>query len=230
MNQAAEEALRLVRKNKLTEAFGILDRAISADPDDPQGYTDFGNLLIAAGYADKALAFFEKALALDDRFAAADYGWGCALYEVGQYDEAGKRFAAAADHGFANGNLYYMIGRAAQKLGRAGQALAAFQRCVELNEHDVTARFQYGLLLARFGQLVDAQRQFRTVIRQQPRHADAWYNLGVIAALRRRPSEAKKDFHRALMFNPRYRLADAALKALERQEEQKKSNAEDGGE
>ena len=51
------------------------------------------------------------------------------------------------------------------------------------------AKFEQGLALHRQGKLADAERIYREVLQQQPRHFDALHLLGVIALQTRRPEQ-----------------------------------------
>lgn len=53
------------------------------------------------------------------------------------------------------------------------------QRAIELNEDDNEARFQFGMCLANEQLLEEAVTTFTEVIARDPRHADAFYNLGL---------------------------------------------------
>ncbi|MFT8391123.1 MAG: tetratricopeptide repeat protein [Sporolactobacillus sp.] len=207
MKEAAERAMRLIEQKKYDQAVHVLEEAIEQEPDNPEGYVNFGNLLITLGEAGRAPAFFEKALALSaDRFDAV-YGLGSVCFETGDYEQALTYFQQAQLRGMNTNDLFYMIGQTALKLHHNGQALASFQRAVELSPEDVSARFQYALALANFGQIDAAEPEFRRVIERQKDHADAYYNLGVIALYRERLEEAKRFFEQTLACDPQHVLA-----------------------
>lgn len=214
VKETAKKVLRLIGEKKYDEAVRELDQAIETDPDNPRGYIDFGNLLIAMGESQRAPAFFNKALELMPDIAEASFGLGNACFEQGQYEDAAKHFEQAQMKGLSDNNLYYMIGRTAQQLHRNAQALAAFQRAVELDDADTVSRFQYALALAHFGQLDAAEQELYRVIDQEAHHADAYYNLGVIAMYRGQMAEARSFFEKALAFNPQHRLAAHGMSNL----------------
>nr|WP_290443480.1 tetratricopeptide repeat protein [Sporolactobacillus kofuensis] len=209
-----EQVQQLIAERKFEQAAKALDLAISEHPEDPAGYTNFGNLLVTMGESPRSFAFFEKALSIDPLYASASFGYGNALFELDRYQEALDRFNEAQKSGLDGGDLFYMIGRSALELGHSGQALAAFQRAVELNDQDLEARFQYALQLARLGDLDTAEQQFHLVIEGDATHADAYYNLGVIAAFQDHNHQAKQYFDRALALNPKHILAANALRTL----------------
>lgn len=223
MGEAAEKALRLIGKKKYDEAVRELDQAIEAEPDNPQGYIDFGNLLIMIGEPQRAPAFFNKALDLASDSAEASFGLGNACFEQGQYEEAAGHFEQAQTKGLSDYNLYYMIGRTAEQLHRNAQALAAFQRAVELNGEDTISHFQYALALARFGQLDEAEQELHRVIAQDAHHADAYYNLGVLAMYRGKDAKARLFFGKSLEINPRHSLAAQGIHNLNKRQHHDRS-------
>lgn len=225
MDNKMEQGLEFMRARRYEDAARAFDQAIQADPGNPTGYTNFGNLLIAVHQPDRSPAFFEKALQLDPRFAPAIFGYGNAFFEMARYGEALEWFEKARKAGLNDGDIFYMMALCCEQLKQPGRALAAYQRAVELNGSDTEARFQYGLMLAKLGQVDPAEKQFLQVLKDDGlagRHADAYYNLGVIAMYRDDDREASRCFSQALKLQSGHMLAAHALAELKKRKEDKK--------
>lgn len=224
LDKNMEQGLKLMNERRYEEAARAFDQAIERDPVNPVGYTNFGNLLIAVQQPERSLAFFEKALQLDPEFASAAFGYGNALFELAKYKEAMAWFEKARKAGLDDGDVFYMIGLCCLQLEQSGRALAAFQRAVELNASDTEARFQYGLILAKLGQIEAAEKQLGQVLKDDGpggRHADAYYNLGVIAMYKDDAKEASRCFEEALKRQSGHMLAAHALAELKKRKEEK---------
>lgn len=93
-------------------------------------------------------------------------------------------------------------------------AMPYLQRAVELNEHDVEAKFQYGLCLAQLEMVDEAIAEFLKVVNQEPEHADAFYNLGVAYAMKDDKDKAIEMLDEALNVQPDHVMAANAKQVL----------------
>ncbi len=66
----------------------------------------------------------------------------------------------------------------------------------------IQLQFQRAVQAHKAGQLAEAERWYRDVLRQQPGHADANHNLGVIAVMAGKTEQALPLFKAALQANP----------------------------
>ncbi|MFC4618108.1 tetratricopeptide repeat protein [Camelliibacillus cellulosilyticus] len=218
MSRFNDDGLEYMKAKDYEKAANAFNQAIEADPQDPVGFTNFGNLLIAIHESERALAFFDKAITLDENYGAAYYGYGNALYELERYEQAIDRFGQAEKCGITGADLHFMIGMAYTHLDRQMMALVHLQRAVELNEGDISARFQYALCLAKLGQVDLSVQQLNIVLDMDPKHADAYYNLGVALTYREAYQEAEACFKKALEIQKDHLLAANGLKMLKDRE------------
>ena len=123
-------------------------------------YINFANLLSSVNELERALAFYNRALELDNSAAAAYYSAGNVYVMKESFSEAKDMFEKALRSGMENGDLFYMLGTVLVKLERPKLALPYLQRAVELNENDTEARFQFGMCLANEEMLDEALAQF----------------------------------------------------------------------
>ena len=70
-------------------------------------------------------------------------------------------------------------------------------------------------LLARRGDLAEAERQWRAIVAKRPGDVEAWVGLGQVLRWRNRPREARGAFARAVLLDPSHREAREQLRWLE---------------
>ncbi|MED4164130.1 tetratricopeptide repeat protein, partial [Halalkalibacterium halodurans] len=87
-----EQGVRYMREGNYEEAAKAFNAAIEANPSDPIGFVNFGNLLGMVGELDKALVFFDKAIGLQEDCAPAYYGAGTIYYKQEKFEDGAKMF------------------------------------------------------------------------------------------------------------------------------------------
>jgi tetratricopeptide (TPR) repeat protein len=94
------------------------------------------------------------------------------------------------------------LGRALAEEGDPEQALAHFQRAVEIRPGYVHARYNLGNLLMRQGRLTEAEQQLRRVVEQQSGMARAHSDLANCLLRLGRAAEAEEHYREALRIDP----------------------------
>jgi TolB-like protein/Tfp pilus assembly protein PilF/predicted Ser/Thr protein kinase len=123
-----------------------LDEAERLDPLDLQLKTQLGYVHYFHHDLDRAIAQFEKVLALEPSFAFAHYALGDACTQIGQYDRAFREFNQAIELGGRSVNTIGVLGYA---YGRAGNRDRAKEHLQEL-----TARAAHSYVSAMWIALV----------------------------------------------------------------------------
>lgn len=99
--------------------------------------------------------------------------------------------------------------------GQVDEAVAHFQKALQLKPNDFKARYNLGTALAAKGQFEDAINCFRDALQFKPNHsdgdfpshADAYYNLGLAFRRLHRTKEAIMQFREALRQKPNFAAA-----------------------
>jgi protein O-GlcNAc transferase len=99
-----------------------------------------------------------------------------------------------------------ILGQAYQAYGKTQEAIAAYNRAIELNPESVSAETynQLGIALAEQGKLSEAIASFHHAIALQPENVDAYYNLGVALAQQGELDAAIDCFQSAVIAQPSY--------------------------
>jgi tetratricopeptide (TPR) repeat protein len=115
-------------------------RAARFSPSIPFAYTDWGQMLVAKGDVDGAIAKFTAAHAKGPHFADPLEYWGEALMAQQRSDVALAKFEEAAGYAPKWGRLHLKWGEALHHAGREAQARAQFARARELLLSDAEQR------------------------------------------------------------------------------------------
>jgi tetratricopeptide (TPR) repeat protein len=135
---------------------------------------------------------------------------GAVYFVHGSPEAAAQCFARARDLAPDAMHWWYYLGLASGRAGQRDQAIAAFEKALELDA-------SYAPSYVRLAELLSASDPDRAVklarraLELNPKNATAVYVLGLCAEARGRPDEAIERFEEALQITPNYRQAHGAL-------------------
>lgn len=143
------------------------------------------NLLAALhlfyGQHEKASQCLKRVLKKDPANSEAQYNLGCALLELGRFDEACKQFARLTAHHPKNGMGWQMLGQSHMLCGRPQDAVSAYERAIDL----LPDWFQpYGGLASALRDLKryqEAKDVLRRGLQRHPDNRDLNFTLATIA-------------------------------------------------
>jgi tetratricopeptide (TPR) repeat protein len=204
VQEAAAEAERLVAEQpSLARAHYTLGRALERE----------GNLAAAAGAYQKAAEMAPRAgepryaLAMLHRRTGDSQAARSAMQEFEKCPKEGftgddpwmdRVRAARRDPGY-----YVEEGRRALAAGDLDQALAGFQRALEMDPHFGAAHANLVAAYGAAGRVRDAERHYRAAIAARVNADELHTNWGIVLLSARRPAEARQAFRDALSVNPR---------------------------
>lgn len=154
------------------------------------------------GDYDRALADYDRAIALNPEYADAYDNRGIAYRRKGDYDRA------IADHDRAvalnpNGaDYYYNRGIAYADKGDYDRAIADYDRAIALNPEDAFAHNNRGIAHKRKGEFDRAIEDFDRAIALNPEHASAYHNRGNFYYDKGDYDRAIADYDRVITLNP----------------------------
>ena len=204
-NKIGIEALRDGAYEKAVEAFM---KAIENEPNDAVGYINLGNVFASLGDAEKGEPFFQQAIVLDPEAGTAYYGLANLYYNKERYEEASKLYEQAVRKGVDQSDAYFMLSKSLERMDKAKLALPYMQRAAELAPDDLEIRLSYGILLANLELFTEAGDEFRFIIENDEKNADAHYNLGFLYAVSTdRKEDALTHLEQAFTIEPNYEQA-----------------------
>jgi serine/threonine-protein kinase len=171
--------------------------------------------LRASGKLDEAIAYCERAIQMDPKYAPAHSNLGLALKAQGKLDLAIDCFRRALelDPEFApaHNNLAITL----KRQGDVAGAIKHYEESSRLAPNAIEPRYNLGLLLVREGRRDEAIDRFLEVIRIKPDLAVAHSDLGIAYLHQKRWDTAIPAFRRAIELDPNDALSHSGLgKAL----------------
>ncbi|HXG63585.1 MAG TPA: FG-GAP-like repeat-containing protein, partial [Blastocatellia bacterium] len=122
---------------------------------------------------------FRRALRLDPKLAIARVNLAIALYNIPEIEGALREAQAAAQALPAAPQPHYLLGLIAKTQNRVPDAVAAFQRVLQIDPNDVGANVNLGQLYAQQRKYDEAIKLFRTALDSEVYNVTATYNLAL---------------------------------------------------
>jgi tetratricopeptide (TPR) repeat protein len=122
---------------------------------------------------------FRRALKLDPRLSVARVNLSIALYNVPDVVAALREAKAAADALPNSPQANYMLGLIARGQNRTEDAVAAFQKVLQIDPRDVGTNVNLGQVYMQQRKYAEAIPAFRTAVEAEPYNVTATYNLAL---------------------------------------------------
>lgn len=176
------------------------------------GYGALGAAAEKAGKKDEAKRYSElsekslqRAYQLNPRNVHVNFHLGKLAEELHNDPESASRYYRAAID--LTGGRYpaaeLRLGGAYARLKKLEEARAAFRRALEVEPNDEGLLFEKGRIEIQNGLTADATETYRTLSSRNPRHVQAWYNLGVAAVANADFQQARQAFQRTVELDPK---------------------------
>lgn len=149
-----------------------------------------------------AIRDFDRALALNERYAPARVGRGVVLLNFGRMEEAERELRRAVEIEPHSLVALTELGIALDRLNRPGEAEAPYRAALALDPEDGATRKTLGENLLRQGRAGEAETILRDVVRRAP--SDAGPRLALARALgaQRKTPEALVEVREATRLDP----------------------------
>ena len=138
-----------------------------------------GVVLLEQFSFDKAVAAFNEALTLDPSLRLAKLNLPIALFYARRNPDAAAAARAARDAYADAPQPFYLLGLIARSENRPDEAVAAFDRVLQLDADDVGAKVNLALLYVEQRRYREAVALCESALAIEPYNATAEYNLGL---------------------------------------------------
>jgi tetratricopeptide (TPR) repeat protein len=154
------------------------------------------------GMYDRAVAEYEKALAINPNLAEGHNNLGFAYYGKGMFDEAIAEFekAVAINPDFAEAHNNLGFGYYQQAM--YDKAIAQFDKAIAIIPDYAKARYNRGQAYQAKGMYEEAIAEYERAIAINPDFAEAYHNLGSTYRAQRMYDAAIVRYQKALSLNP----------------------------
>ena len=161
-----------------------LREALRMNPAQAQALNNLGAALESAGKVDEAVEHFRQALRVQPDYANARYNLASALAAQGQLEDAAANFrlvltAIPADRNTREQLTAVLIrtGNTAMSEGRFEAAKESYRELAGLDPGNPDVRNNFGIILAKLGDIQGAMDQFEAALKANPSHQAARRNL-----------------------------------------------------
>jgi len=180
-------------------ALDAFKKAYSIKPDEPRVL-----LGLAAAYFElkdykQALRYAKLAAGLGEGTVKGEalLIGGKSAYQLGKYGQAAAQLKQAAELLPNRADVWLWMGLASYALQDLNAAVAALERAAQLDPSPV-ARLNLGAAYLAEKRFSDAEQVLTQVVLDDPKNAEAWYNLGWALKALARETEAQRAWKRAL--------------------------------
>ena len=206
------------------EATRCLERAVEADPIDPDCRAALGRTLLDRRLAGAAAKAFREGIRISSAHEDCRRGLVLALVAGGRYREAIEEAEAAQEMGIESIELYAQCATAYERIHRLEEARAAAEHALELAPNHPRAAFTLAQVEARSGDLAAARKRLEGLLHGQLspfQYGAAAAELGKILDRQGEHDTAFAAFtasNKAISttFDPKAVDVDAIFKAIER--------------
>ncbi|MCP9775731.1 tetratricopeptide repeat protein [Cyanobium sp. HWJ4-Hawea] len=214
--QLFDQALAASREGSFADALALWDQVIEVAPRDAAAWSNRGNVQLALGDPEAAIADQTEAIGLEPESPDPHLNRGTAEEALGQWQaaEADYRWILALppeQAGEVRASALYNLGNVQGSLGDWPAARDAFQAAADERPGFAMARSSLALATFQLGELDSAERELRNLIRRYPLFADARAALTALLWQKGAFGEAESNWAAASGLDPRYRQGEWLL-------------------
>jgi len=185
----------LLKEGRLAEAATHLRAAVRINPKHSSAWGGLGQVLLAQGRTEEAIACFTRLLQDPaERVVNAYASLGLAYTLVAKYDLAIRNFTEALRIDPQCVPARQNLGVVLLQQGRAEEAVACFTPLLQDPQEQVDAHVNLGAAYTQLGQNDLAAQHYAEALRINPQHALARLNLGLVRLKQGRAAEAVACF------------------------------------
>jgi tetratricopeptide (TPR) repeat protein len=173
------------------------EEAVRRSPSSVRAQVALGKAVEASEGAGKALAIFQKAVALGPLDAAAHYQLAMAYRDVGKPEEARAELELHEEHReriapeedpllaklqelYAGAGMWIRLGKSLLEQGDLEKAESFFRRALELDRDSVIARANLIAVYGAMGRFSEAEAAYREAAAIDPGNWEAHFNFGIL--------------------------------------------------
>ncbi len=176
----------IARRRKVDRARTIMERYLTANPNDSYICNKLGALYIDCGNLPDGMELLQRGLQSPQVeppvLYELHYHLGSAYRQLNQTAQAEYHYQRATEQPISTHlklGAYHNWGSLLQQQGNLPGAKTCFQQAVEIAPNFAPGHFNLGLTLKAMGDLEGAIAHYQKAIQLNPNYADAYQNLGV---------------------------------------------------
>lgn len=203
----------------------LFGHALALYPESYVAENNLGNVWRTQGDEAQAIAAYEQALAIMERYGRKGPGLlraqsktlsnlASAKREQGDIASAQATYAKALALSDTNEFALLGLGIIAGQMGNLDEAERYYRQAIADNPSFATAQLNLGALLVQTGRIDEGIAAYRSALSQNPFFPQAHFNLAVALEKAAKPAEAEEAYRAAINAQPRYTAARINLGIL----------------
>jgi tetratricopeptide (TPR) repeat protein len=235
MDDRLRQLMNLGRQHFTAGEFDQAEKYLAQVLGEEAGFADILNMLGVIYHSkerfEDAERAFEKALEINPNYTDAALNLSVTYNDRGKYKEAREIYTRAISNSyvteservldpFARGkisNMHADLGDAYAGVGMYQEAVAQFERALELSPNFVDIRTKLGHVLRDMGRAEEAVEHYRKVKEEKPDYLPARLALGVTLFSLKRKEEAVQEWQECVSLAPSDRRANIYLRMVNSQ-------------
>ncbi|MFA5626538.1 MAG: tetratricopeptide repeat protein [Thiohalomonadaceae bacterium] len=205
-------AALLIRQGRTDEAILHLEKLLNLSPEgQANGFMLVNNVLASEPNKQRALQIMANLVTAHEDDPEAVLAYARLAYQADNYalamEQTRHLLEKQADHPHALALQASIL----RKIGRIEEALAAYQRALEILPRDTSLRFGYARMLIELQRWPEARKQFKLLDKHLPNNSEVIFTEGLLAVHVGDLEQAEKNFLQLLKLNQRTDDAAYAL-------------------
>jgi tetratricopeptide (TPR) repeat protein len=216
--QLFDQALSASRDGRFGDALPLWNQVLELAPGDAAAWSNRGNVQLALGDPEAAIADQTHAIELEPESPDPHLNRGTAEEALRQWDAAEADYRWILEHPPASAkqedvrpSALYNLGNVQGSHGDWPAARDCFVAAADARPGFAMARSSAALAAFQLGDLNEAERELRSLIRRYPLFADARAGLTALLWRRGASGEAESNWAAASGLDPRYRQQEWLL-------------------
>ena len=213
--QLFDQALAASRQGDFSQALPLWNQVLEIAPGDPAAWSNRGNVQLALGDPEAAIADQTHAIELEPSSPDPHLNRGTAEEALQRWDAAEADYRWILEQGSDADELrasaLYNLGNVQGSRGDWPAARECFTTAADTRPGFAMARSSAALAAFQLGDLPEAERELRSLIRRYPLFADARAALTALLWRRGASGEAESNWAAASGLDPRYRQQEWLL-------------------
>lgn len=200
-------------ETQLDKAIRRYQKQVSLQPNSAKTHTDLGNLYSKKKEWDLAIAFYQKAIAIDSQYTQAYLNLARAYFQTDNLTEFVQQMdlALALKSNIASAEDRLNLGNVLAQQGNLERAVNCFYKAILLQPNFAQAYHRLVEVLGEQGKYEDAIEFCQKAVMYNPQDSDAYYLLGEQLVAVERWDLAVKAFSKVLDLQPRFPQASQKL-------------------
>jgi predicted TPR repeat methyltransferase len=152
------------QRGNFSQAATLMENSIAADPNDAMAHYNYGNVLRDLDAPEKALASYDRALALQPDRPGTLVNRGVVLHDLGRYEEALASYDAGLARNPGDAAAHFNRGNVLSMLKRYEEAVMSYRRAIALKSNYAEAYNACGNALGELGRRQEALACFERAL------------------------------------------------------------------